>query len=94
MKSIYILFIALFVFSFCQTKAQDTFSIVCADSVTRQVGSAGASCVDLIAFGITDASFLSDIFPDSGAINTQAAYQPGNQENARFRMRRMRLLEG
>lgn len=87
MKSIYILFIAIFVFSFCQTKAQDTFSIVCADSVTRQVGSAGASCVDLIAFGITDASFLSDIFPDSGAINSQAAYQPGNQENARYRMR-------
>ena len=66
--------------------AQDTFSIVCADSTTREVGSAGASCVDLIAFGITDASFLGQLFPDKGAINTQAAYIPGNQQNAAGRM--------
>jgi len=67
--------------------AQDTFSIVAADSVTREVGSAGASCVDLIAFGIADASFLGDLLPDTGAINTQASYLAGNQANARKRMR-------
>jgi len=67
--------------------SQDTFSIVCADSTTREVGSAGASCVDLIAFGISDASFLGQIFPDTGAINTQAAYLATNQQRAAQRMR-------
>lgn len=67
--------------------SQDTFSIVCADSSTREVGTAGASCVDLIAFGINDASFLGQIFPDTGAINTQAAYLPTNQQQAALRMR-------
>ncbi|MEY3313443.1 MAG: hypothetical protein RLZZ578_963 [Bacteroidota bacterium] len=70
-----------------QLHAQDTFSIVCADSSTREVGSAGASCVDLIAFGINDASFLGQIFPDTGAINTQAAYLPTNQQKVAQRMR-------
>jgi len=70
-----------------QLHAQDTFSIVCADSSTREVGSAGASCVDLIAFGITDASFLGQIFPDTGAINTQAAYLPTNQQRVAQRMK-------
>lgn len=67
--------------------AQDTFSIVAADSTTRVVGSAGASCVDLFMFGITDAGFLGDLLPDTGAINTQAAYLATNQTNARARMR-------
>ncbi|MGA1307859.1 MAG: secretion protein, partial [Candidatus Kapaibacteriota bacterium] len=69
-----------------ELQSQDTFSIVAADSITREVGSAGASCVDLIAFGITDASFLGQLFPDKGAINTQAAYIPGNQQIAAGRM--------
>jgi uncharacterized Ntn-hydrolase superfamily protein len=67
--------------------AQDTFSIVAADSTTREVGSAGASCVDLIQFNIPDAGFLGDLLPDTGAINTQAWYLPANQQNARNRMR-------
>lgn len=66
---------------------QDTFSIVAADSTTREVGSAGASCVDLIYYNIADASFLGDLLPDTGAINTQAAYLAANQNNARARMR-------
>jgi uncharacterized Ntn-hydrolase superfamily protein len=66
---------------------QDTFSIVAADSVTREVGSAGASCVNLFQFNITDPSFLGDLLPDTGAINTQAAYLQSNQANARARMR-------
>ena len=67
--------------------AQDTFSIVAADSSTREVVSAGASCVDLFSAGIPDASFLGDLLPDTGAINTQAYYLVANQNNARARMR-------
>lgn len=66
--------------------SQDTFSIVAADSSTREVGSAGASCVDLFAFGYTDPSFLGDLVPNVGSINSQAAYLPTNQNNARTRM--------
>lgn len=66
--------------------AQDTFSIVGVDTITGEVGSAGASCVDLIAFGILDPSFLGDLIPGKGAINTQASYLAGNQTNARNRM--------
>ena len=47
------LFISV-ILSTCSTtlSAQDTFSIVAADSTTREVGSAGASCVDLFAAGM------------------------------------------
>lgn len=69
------------------TYSQDTFSIVAADSSTREVGSAGASCVDLFSAGIADASFLGDLLSDTGAINTQAYYIVTNQNNARARMR-------
>lgn len=67
--------------------AQDTFSIVAVDSVTGEVGSAGASCVDLITYYPTlPIDFLSELFPGVGAINSQAAYDPTNQANARARM--------
>lgn len=82
--------ILIFLLALChgtELHSQDTFSIVCADSTTREVGSAGASCVDLIAFGISDASFLGQIFPDTGAINSQAAYLATNQQRAAQRMR-------
>lgn len=69
-----------------EAMAQDTFSIVGVDSITGEVGSAGASCVDLIAFGITDPTFLGDLIPGKGAINTQASYMAANQNNARNRM--------
>ncbi|MFN0203092.1 MAG: DUF1028 domain-containing protein [Bacteroidia bacterium] len=65
--------------------AQDTFSIVAADSATQEVGSAGASCVDLVPF-VYPADFLGDLIPMKGAINTQAAYLGTNQANARARM--------
>jgi uncharacterized Ntn-hydrolase superfamily protein len=68
-------------------RGQDTFSIVALDSATRQVGSAGASCVDLFWAGIDDPSFLSELIPDTGAINTQSFYVEANQNNARERMR-------
>jgi uncharacterized Ntn-hydrolase superfamily protein len=65
---------------------QDTFSIVAVDSVTGEVGSAGASCVDLFAAGLPDDSFLGQLIPGVGAINTQAYYIPANQNNATTRM--------
>lgn len=69
------------------SRAQDTFSIVAADSTTREVGSAGASCVDLFQANISDPGFLGDLLPDTGAINTQAYYLPANQNAARAKMR-------
>ena len=66
--------------------AQDTFSIVALDTVTGEVGSAGASCVDMSNFPGYDDDFLGELFPGVGAINTQAWYLPANQANARDRM--------
>lgn len=83
MKNIYILFLLLC----CSVivTAQDTFSIVAVDAETGEVGSAGASCVDLTNFGL-DPDFLGELFPGVGAINTQAWYIGQNQANARDRM--------
>lgn len=67
-------------------KAQDTFSIVAVDSISGEVGSAGASCVDLTNFPGFTADFLGELFPNQGAINTQAFYLETNQANARNRM--------
>jgi uncharacterized Ntn-hydrolase superfamily protein len=65
--------------------SQDTFSIVAVDVETGEVGSAGASCVELNAFGLPP-DFLGVLFPDVGAINTQAYYISQNQDNATTRM--------
>ncbi len=82
------LFLTLvFSFSILHASGQDTFSIVAVDSVTGEVGSAGASCVDLILFFPNYATdFLGDLIPGVGAINTQASYNATNQNNARTRM--------
>lgn len=64
---------------------QDTFSIVAVDPETGEVGSAGASCVDLSNFNLPP-GFLGELFPGEGAINTQAYYLSQNQANARVRM--------
>lgn len=66
--------------------AQDTFSMVAVDTVTGEVGSAGASCVDLTGISGLSDHFLGELFPGKGAINTQAYYVPANQINARNRM--------
>lgn len=66
--------------------SQDTFSIVAVDSITGEVGSAGASCVDLALFPGFEDGFLGELFPGVGAINTQANYNQTNQINARARM--------
>ncbi|MCB9251204.1 MAG: DUF1028 domain-containing protein [Flavobacteriales bacterium] len=76
-------------FLFCSISpapAQDTFSIVAIDSVTGEVGSAGASCVDLFQTTINDDHFLGKLFPGIGAINTQAAYLQANQDSASSQM--------
>ena len=82
-KGLLIIFIILFV---KDVISQDTFSIVAIDSLTGEVGSAGASCVDMFTTGISTNDFLGQLIPDLGAINTQAWYIPSNQTNATNRM--------
>jgi uncharacterized Ntn-hydrolase superfamily protein len=65
---------------------QDTFSIVAVDTATGEVGSAGASCVDLFQFGIPNDDFLGVLVPGVGAINSQAYYMAANQDNATNQM--------
>ena len=78
---------ALFIItSIINGNSQDTFSIVAMDPITGEVGSAGASCVDLDAYNLPTDDFLGELFPGLGAINSQAYYIPANQENARARM--------
>ncbi len=51
--------------------AQDTFSIIAADPVTGEIGSAGASCVTGIGSSeIVD--IITDIIPGRGGVNSQA----------------------
>jgi len=52
-----------------------TFSIVAVDTVTGEVGGAGASC-------IAGAQIINDIIESVGAVHTQAWYIAGNQQNA------------
>ncbi len=61
--------------------SQDTFSICAIDTITGEVGSAGASCIDenAIAGGCV---ILSDVIPGVGVIHTQAYWNPNNQTNA------------
>jgi uncharacterized Ntn-hydrolase superfamily protein len=67
--------------------SQDTFSIVAVDTVTGEIGSAGASCLDNIQFpGSNGAIIISDILPGRGAIHTQSYWNAVNQANARLKM--------
>jgi len=67
--------------------AQDTFSIVALDTISGEIGSAGASCLDEIQFpGSNGAIIISDILPGRGAIHTQSYWVAANQANARMRM--------
>ncbi|MDQ1267295.1 MAG: hypothetical protein QG635_2449, partial [Bacteroidota bacterium] len=69
------------------TFCQHTFSIVAVDSLTGEIGSAGATCGDTIVWpGTPGARIISDIIPGTGAIHTQAQYMRENQMNARFQM--------
>lgn len=79
-----ILFMAFSIASFL-AQGQDTFSIVAIDTITGEIGSAGASCIDdnSIAGG---AIIISDVLPGRGAIHTQSYWLASNQLNARERM--------
>ncbi len=65
------------------TFGQDTFSICAVDSVTGQVGSAGATCITSAS---TSAIIISDVHPGVGVIHTQASYLSANQNYARILM--------
>src|SRR5688500_5536204 len=61
--------------------AQDTFSICAVDTVTGEVGSAGASCIDgtQIAGGVV---IISDVHNGVGVIHTQSYWLIQNQNYA------------
>lgn len=81
-----IIILSIFIASSNFLFSQDTFSIVAVDSVTGEVGSAGASCVDLFQAGLPTDDFLGVLVPGVGAINTQAYYLVANQNNATNKM--------
>ena len=55
--------------------SNDTFSIVAVDTLTGQIGSAGASCIQ-------GSIVISDIHPGLGAIHTQSYWNASNQDSA------------
>lgn len=61
-----------------QVISQDTFSITAVDSVTGEVGSAGASCIDATAIS-GGCVIISYIRPGFGVIHTQALYTSVNK---------------
>ncbi|HUN15814.1 MAG TPA: DUF1028 domain-containing protein [Saprospiraceae bacterium] len=65
--------------------AQHTFSIVAIDTITKEVGGAGATCLSLDREGY-EALIISDIIPGKGAIHTQSYWHPENQQNARTQL--------
>jgi len=66
-------------------RSQDTFSIVAVDTITGEIGSAGASCIDEISIP-GGALIISDVIPGRGAIHTQSYWNATNQQNAHNRM--------
>jgi uncharacterized Ntn-hydrolase superfamily protein len=62
--------------------SQDTFSICAVDTVTGEVGSAGASCIGEPQLP-GGCRILSDVHPGVGVIHTQAYYLASNQNYAR-----------
>lgn len=67
-----------------QVQAQDTFSILAFDSLTQEVGGAGASCLDLNQTPFSN-DFIVELFPGEGAVATQAYYINFNQTTIRNR---------
>jgi uncharacterized Ntn-hydrolase superfamily protein len=80
------LILALFFYG-ALLQAQHTFSIVALDTLTGEIGSAGASCLDNLQFpGSGGAIIISDLLPGKGAIHSQAQWNSTNQQNARLKM--------
>lgn len=80
-----ILFLIIFIIQLQPLMAQDTFSIIAVDTVTGEIGGAGASCIDENAIP-TGVLIINDIIPGHGGIHTQAYWLSGNQQNAYNRM--------
>ena len=76
-----------FILCFGRLICQHTFSIVAVDTLTGEIGSAGATCGDSIIWpGTAGAYIISDILPGVGAIHTQSFWLASNQVNARVQM--------
>jgi len=67
--------IVIFLLLFQISRSDDTFSIVAVDTLTGQVGSAGASCIQ-------GSIIISDIHPGLGVIHTQSYWNSMNQDSA------------
>ena len=69
--------IILIAFSVCllATSSFATFSIVAVDTLTGEIGGAGASCID-------NSQIINDLIPGIGAVHTQAWWLQANQNNA------------
>lgn len=78
-KLVSVIILLVFILFFSNVRSQDTFSLVCVDPLTGEVGSAGASC-------IAGSIILSDVHPGVGVIHTQASYIASNQAYARSLM--------
>tara|TARA_Y100000768_G_scaffold230583_1_gene174108 strand:+ start:432 stop:683 length:252 start_codon:yes stop_codon:yes gene_type:complete len=64
------------ILSFCNILiSNDTFYIVAVDTLTGQIDSAGASCIQ-------GSIIISDIHPGIGAIHTQSYWNASNQDSA------------
>ncbi|MEI6173146.1 MAG: DUF1028 domain-containing protein [Bacteroidota bacterium] len=85
-KKTFLIAISALLFQCGQVMAQDTFSIVAVDTLTGEIGSAGASCVTSSPSYPHGAAILSDVIPGIGAIHTQAAWNSTNQTNAHAHM--------
>jgi len=70
LKEIFIVF-TLCVFGFQFAFSQDTFSIIAIDSLTQEIGAAGATCSDGIA-GVGGVQIINQIIPGKGGVNAQA----------------------
>ena len=76
-----------FLLSVCNFYSQHTFSIIAVDTLTGEIGSAGATCGDSIIWpGTPGAYIISDILPGVGAIHSQSFWLASNQVNARVQM--------
>jgi uncharacterized Ntn-hydrolase superfamily protein len=73
----------------CSSVASATFSIVAVDSVTREVGSVGASCIDTTMSGLRNLRIdrISEIVPGRGAINGQQSWAQAELAKAKASMR-------
>lgn len=79
--------LACLVFASTFSAAQDTFSICAVDTITGEVGSAGASCIDAIQIGnLIGCALISDVHPGVGVVHTQAYYITPNQNYAQSLM--------